>query len=106
MEKDKTIIRLIERLKLTFNFSTIQIVDYWEADLCAIGLKKKRKLVYISTYNYTEQKTISYDFDFEIVSDKSEQEKPNVVKTGRNVTEPELINQISQFFNFSNDKES
>jgi hypothetical protein len=54
MEKDKTIIELIERLKFKVNFALLEIVDNWEVDLCAIGLKKGNKLVYISTFNYVK----------------------------------------------------
>jgi len=97
MEKDKTILNLIERLKLLINFALLEIVDYWEADLCAIALKKENKLVYISTFNYAENKELNYDFDFELM-DINDKEKFKVVRIGRNVSEEELVNEIKHFF--------
>lgn len=32
-----------------------EIVDFWEADTTAIGLKINEKLVYVSTFNYDEK---------------------------------------------------
>lgn len=95
MEKDKTILNLIERLKLIIDFSLIQIVDYWEADFCAIGLKKGNKLVYISTYNNIE-KELKYDYDLEILENIDEN-KIELFKEVRSVYEVELIRDIRTF---------
>ncbi len=96
MEKDKTILELIERLKLIINFTLLEIVDYWEADLCAIALKRGNKLVYISTFNYIEKKVLNYDFDLEII-DVNHIEKLNVVRKGRNISEDQLVDEIKLF---------
>jgi len=96
MEKDKTIIELIERLRLHINFRLLEIVDHWEADLCAIGLMKENRLVYISTFNYTENEELMFDFDLEIV-DENDREKFNVVRSVRNVSEAELVNEVKLF---------
>lgn len=42
MEKDKTIVNFLNKLKLLNNSFLLEIVDYWNADNCAIGLKKKK----------------------------------------------------------------
>ena len=96
INKDNAIISLIERLRLIINFSLIQLVDYWEADLCAIGLKKDDKLIYISTYNY-DAKNLKYDYDLEIISTER-QDKIKVVKEVRSANEEELLNDIKGFF--------
>jgi len=96
INKDKSITNLIERLKLINNFSIVQIVDYWEADLCAIGLKKSNKLIYISTYNY-EGNNIMYDYDLEIINEENG-DNINVVKEVRSKSEDELVNDIKFFF--------
>lgn len=96
MEKDITILKFIERLKLIINFTLIKIVDYWDADLCAIGFTKGNKLVYISTFNYAENSELMYDFDLEII-DENDKEKISVIKVGRNVSEDELVNEIKLF---------
>jgi len=94
MEKDKTIMALIARLKLSINFALVEIVDYWEPDLCAIGVKRKDKLVYVSTYNYINEKLILYDYDLELVSDNNQ---IRVVKESRRVSEDNLIDEIKDF---------
>jgi hypothetical protein len=96
MEKDESIIELLERLKLIINFSLLEIVDYWEIDLCAIGLRRGNKLVYISTFNYVENDELRYDFDLERI-DENNKENLDVVKEGRNVSEVELVNEIKFF---------
>lgn len=96
MEKDITILKLIERLKLIINFSLLKVVDYWEADLCAIGLMKGNKLVYISTFNYIENEELMYDFDLEII-EENDKEKISVLKVGRNVSENDLVDEIKLF---------
>ena len=100
MEKEETILKLIEKLHKIIDFPLFENIDYWEADLCAIGLKRGNKLVYISTWNYVSKKyknnEISYDFDFEII-DESNIEKINVARIGRNISETELINEVKLF---------
>jgi len=95
INKDKSISNLIERLKLIINLSLVQIVDYWEADLCAIGLKKDNKLIYISTYSY-DISNIKYDYDLEIINEE-EEDNINVVKEVRSVSEDELMKEIKIF---------
>ena len=93
MKKHISIARLLERLKLEIDFDAIDLVDYWEADLCAIGLKKGNRLIYISTFNYLTSKEPGFDVDFEIL-DGMATENLKAVNTGRNVSEAELINEI------------
>ena len=96
MEKDITILKFIERLKLIINFSLLEIVDYWEADLFAIGLIKGNKLVYISTFKNVKNEKVLYDFDLEII-DENDKEKYNVIRIGRNISEAELFSEIKLF---------
>jgi hypothetical protein len=96
MEKDITIIEFIERLKLIINFTLLDVVDYWDADLCAFGLRRGQRLVYISNCNYIDNKELNYDFDLEIIDD-DKKEKLNVIKEGRNVSEEELVCEIKMF---------
>jgi hypothetical protein len=53
LNKDKSIIHLIDHLDSRFGFDKFIINDFWNADLCAIGLSDPQKaaLIYISTYN-------------------------------------------------------
>lgn len=97
MNKHKSIIKLIEILNNSIDSNAYEVIDFWEGDLCAIGLKKGSKLVYISTYNYINQKKLRYDFDFELIND----EKPiplDVIKEVRGCDIDELINHLRSFF--------
>ena len=91
--KDITIENFLKNLKNTLDTSQVEVIDLWEADTCAIGIKKKNKLIYISTYNYFENEPIRYDFDFEIIN----KNKLEVIKEGRGVTEKELLDEIIFF---------
>ena len=64
MEKDKSILDFINKLRLITNFTLVEIVDYWDADLCAVGIQKGHRLVYINTFNYIDSQIIKYDYDF------------------------------------------
>jgi len=51
--KDKSIIRLLARLKLRLGPNAFEVVDDWDADLFAIGIARPDKpdvLVYICTF--------------------------------------------------------
>lgn len=96
MEKDKTILLFIERLRTILNFSLIHIVDYWDSDLCAIGLKRGNKLVYISTYNFSNESIVKYDYDLEII-DEEATDKIEILKEGRGVSEREIVDELRSF---------
>ena len=91
--EDSTILDFIEKLKLIFNFNQLQIVDYWDADLCAIGFKKGNKLVYVSTYNHTQKETIRYDYDLDFIDELNDDESITL-EVGREVSEDIIINKI------------
>ena len=94
--KHESILHLIERLKLIIDFNVVKLIDYWEGDLCAIGLINGNNMVYISTWAYIEEETLMYDFDLEILEEK-QRDTINVVKKGRNVSEAELVDEIRVF---------
>lgn len=96
LTKDKTIFDLLERLKLQTKFEKIEIIDHWDGDLCAIGLKKGIRMVYVNTFNITDDRTDGYDFDLELLNEQQPDEL-NVLKEGRHVTEEELIAVIKMF---------
>jgi len=50
--KDKSIVSVVNHLSDKFGKESFVINDFWDADLCAIGLidKKKKYLFYISTF--------------------------------------------------------
>lgn len=96
MEKDKTILNFIEKLQLILDFTLLKIVDNWASDLCAIGLQKGDKLIYISTFNFVDKNETKFDYDLELINELDET-RINVVKVGRGVTERELIKELRIF---------
>jgi hypothetical protein len=96
MNKHKTIEALLDKVGLSVNIDLVEIVDYWEADLCAIGIRRVNKLVYISNYNYLNEKQVRFDYDFELIAE--DYNKGIVLKEGRNVTDDELITDLKKIF--------
>jgi hypothetical protein len=95
MKKDKTIIEFIKNLEQTIDINLVEIIDYWDADLCSIGIKKDMKLIYINTYNSTLSERI-YDYDLEILTKRIDDFK--VIKEVRGAKEIELFVEIKHFF--------
>lgn len=96
--KDITIENFLKNLKNALDTSQIEVIDLWEADTCAIGIKRENKMIYISTYNYIENESIRYDFDFEIIN----KNKLEVIKERGGVTERELLDEINIFLGLKN----
>jgi len=96
MEKDKTILNFIEKLKLMLDFTLLKVVDNWSSDLCAFGLQKGNKLVYISTFNFVDKSVVKYDYDLELI-DGLDETKIKILKEGRGVIEEELIEELRGF---------
>lgn len=96
IEKDKTIINLVNRLKTIFDISLVEFVDYWDSDLCAIGLKREDRLIYINTYNYLTETAPMYDYTLEI-DNFSETQKLSIIKEVGKAGEAELISELMQF---------
>jgi hypothetical protein len=66
LQKDKTILRLLDRLAKRLGTRAFDVVDHWEADLCAIGIARPddhRVLVYVCTY---EQQDGTYFVSLEL----------------------------------------
>ena len=62
MKKHKTVLKLLE-IFYYLKDQNVEIVDFWDADLCAIGLKRCNKLVYISTFYVSESGLYDYDLE-------------------------------------------
>ncbi|VAW74783.1 hypothetical protein MNBD_GAMMA12-3403 [hydrothermal vent metagenome] len=96
MNKDESITRLIEWITSIFGSDLIEIIDYWEGDLCAIGIRRKGidgKLLYISTFGKVDSQ---YDFECEehCGSDNTDYD---VVDKGENVTKDVLKCKIDEW---------
>ena len=89
MEKDKTIIDFIEKVSEDAALNDVEVVDYWDSDLCAVGFKKGNKLVYVSTYNYIDNEEVLYDYiielnkkdgDYSVLKEKTGVQEKEVIK--------------------------
>lgn len=52
LQKDQSIVRILDGLRVRLSPQAFDIVDHWEADLCAVGIARPDNhsvLVYIST---------------------------------------------------------
>ena len=56
LTKDPTIKSVVKHLASKYGFDSFKLRDYWEGDLCAIGLSdiKEKHLIYISTFGKAE----------------------------------------------------
>lgn len=75
------------------------IIDFWEADLSAIGLKKDNKVVYISNWNFrfNKENEMSYYVAFEIINIET-METINTVKDINEINRANLILELKLFF--------
>jgi hypothetical protein len=92
MDKDITILKLLDQLDILMHKYSIRYIDLWEVDLCAIGLVKGDRLMYISTYNYVNNAEIRYDIEVEIINDQGERVLTR--KVMKNISTDALINEI------------
>jgi hypothetical protein len=82
LQKDDRILEIVKYLFDKFGDDCFKVRDYWDADLCAIGLSdnSEKYLFYISTYNKQEDHyfislentTSGDDFPYESVGDFDE----------------------------------
>ena len=49
--KNKTIQDIVDIINQIFGYDYFSVVDFWDADNCAIGLKRDEKLIYISNWD-------------------------------------------------------
>ena len=57
LQKDKAIIQVLDKLRARSEVGAFDVVDHWNADLCAIGIARTDDhgvLVYISTFGKRE----------------------------------------------------
>ena len=96
IDKDLSIVDLIETVKMEDHSERLTTIDFWDADRCAIGFANKdvgHKLVYVSSYKKLEG---YYDYECEAtnphVSDDYE-----VIERGSNLRKEDLIMKIQDF---------
>ncbi|WEK37010.1 MAG: hypothetical protein P0Y53_05795 [Candidatus Pseudobacter hemicellulosilyticus] len=94
--KDESITDLVCRLRKELGSSFPEIIDYWEADLFAIGFKREDRMIYVATFNYRHVHPARYDIDLEILS-QEEPDNLQVVREDRNISFEQLLTTLRNF---------
>lgn len=95
--KDKTIRKVLAKLCRIFGETNFYLVDYWDADLCAIGVKNltdKKHLIYISTNN---KPTDYYFVEVEKINSETDLENYDVIGDFDEITFEELSKLITKY---------
>jgi len=95
--KDKTIEKVLAKLYKLFGETNFYLVENWDADLCAIGIKNltdRKHLIYISTYN---KPTDYYFVEIEKLNSKTDLENYDVIGDFDEITFEELSKLITKY---------
>jgi len=97
--KDQSIVYIYNLVVEMLGKDAFELVDYWEADLVAIGFKRKNKLVYISTWTYSDaaQEDMKYYAEFEVI-DEVTSETISVAKVLDGVGEDVLLKEVRDYW--------
>ena len=95
VEKDQTIMDFMDRLAKQINMDDIEMVDYWDGDLCAMGFKIEHKVVYVSTWNMVSRSYLGYYYSFEYYIDFLDE--IHTIEEHEDVAEEVLIAGIKRF---------
>ncbi|WP_341755624.1 hypothetical protein [Candidatus Tisiphia endosymbiont of Ptychoptera albimana] len=94
IKKEEGIIKLLNLVNDIFGNDAPVINDHWEGDLCAIGLQKDNKLIYVSITGCAKNQ---YFYECELLVDDPE-EVYIAQDSEDNVTEERLLEVMSKFF--------
>jgi len=77
-----------------------ELIDFWDADSFAVGLKKDQKLVYISSWDYRNKKLeeMQYYAEFELIDDHTF-ESLGSIKELKDLDPEKLIKEMKDFLN-------
>lgn len=90
INKNSVINNLLNQLAKEY-ISGYRVVDYWDADITAIGLQKRNVLIYISAFDYST--TNHYSIIIE------ELETGKILKPEEKKLYSDLVNSIQLVFN-------
>jgi hypothetical protein len=96
--KDKSIQYILNIITETFGANYFVLVDFWEGDNYAIGLRKNEKLIYISTWNFKDSIENSPQFyaEFELINQITFK-TIKIEKRLNNLSKEELVEEIQRF---------
>lgn len=98
LNKDKSIVTIINLITDKFGSDYFEPLDFWDADAFAIGFKKGNKLVYVSSWDFRleEEVNMKYYVEFEILNENTTDTK-EVYRIFKGVGSNDLITQIENF---------
>jgi hypothetical protein len=78
--------------------NSAEYIDFWEADLCAIGFKKNNKVIYIYSFNAlkTNKTILEYYSEFEKI-DEDTLETLSIEKVFEKIYIEDLIKEMNTF---------
>lgn len=59
----------MHKLRCALDFSNVEEVNHWDADLYATGFTKDNRLIYISTFSYRDAPIVKYYYEVEQIGD-------------------------------------
>lgn len=107
--KDASIVAVFKRIMSYFGEGFLEtyflddeekLVDLWEADLLAIGLKRKQKVIYISIWDFKDRalEDMKYFVEFELIDEETLKQKERV-KEINGISADDLLQEIKKFVN-------
>lgn len=96
-EKDKSIRKVLNELRERFGQENFKITDYWDADLCGVGIKNIHDtdyLIYISTLN---QLPNTYFAEIERANSKTDLTDYSVIGRFENISIEGLSELINKY---------
>jgi len=96
--KDETILEIYQFIVENFGQNIFTLPNFWDGDNCAIGLLRDCRLIYISTWDFRNEKNsnMRYYTEFEIV-DAVTFETIRAYGIFENITRDDLIAKIKAF---------
>ena len=96
--KDKSIRIIWNTILSGFGANFFSLVDFWDSDNFAFGLKKGDKLIYISTWDFREYQVnkIKCYSEFELIDEVSLETKENI-KQLNGISIDKLVEEIKVF---------
>jgi hypothetical protein len=96
--KDEAILDILRFITAVFGKGVFTLTDIWAGDNCALGLKRKNKLIYISTWGYRDRplEEMRYYAEFELINEKT-LETLSIEEVVDGVDREILVKEIEQF---------
>ncbi|MCD9187661.1 MAG: hypothetical protein LUM44_14675 [Pyrinomonadaceae bacterium] len=99
LKKDESIKNALQKLSAVYGEENLELADYWDADLFAIGIENrtdKKHLIYISTFNLSAD---LYFVEVEKANSETDLMKYEVVECFKSINFEGLFEVTSKYLN-------